>query len=166
MIAIITAMSKNRVIGKDNWMPWHIPRDLQFVKQTTENETIIMGRKTFETFKRPLPNRENVILTTDKSYQPLGCQVIHSINTVLEWNKKNPEQFYFIFGGGEIYRQFLPYTERMYITYIDKEFSGDTYFPCFDLAEWQETSSHKGIKDDANPFDYYFIQYDRKQAEQ
>lgn len=162
MIAIITAMSKNGVIGKDNWMPWNIPRDLKFVKDTTKNHTIIMGRKTFETFNRPLPERENVIITSNHAYTQAGCTVIHSMETVLNWNKENPEKVFFIFGGGEVYRQFLPYTDRMYVTYIDETFSGDTYFPSYDPDEWQETSKVKGVKDDANPYDYYFIQYDRK----
>lgn len=162
MIALIAAMSKNHVIGYDNWMPWHIPNDLQYVKKMTSNQTIIMGRKTFDTFKKPLPNRTNVILTSDENYQQPGCKVIHSIEEVLKWNAKDPEQLFFIFGGGEVYRQFLQHADRMYLTYIDEEFEGDTYFPKYDVANWQETSNIKGIKDDENPHDYYFIQYDRK----
>ncbi|GGM23257.1 dihydrofolate reductase [Paraliobacillus quinghaiensis] len=162
MISFVFAMDKNQVIGHEQWMPWDLPRDLQFFKEKTLHHTIIMGRKTFESFNKPLPKRHNVVLTRDHSYKPDGCEVIHSIDPLLEWNKENPEKEYFVIGGGTIFKQTLPYADRMYMTYIDDTFPGDTYFPDFDLDDWNLTSKTKGIKDEKNQQDYYFLQYDRK----
>lgn len=162
MISFVFAMDKNQVIGHEQWMPWDLPRDLQFFKEVTLNHTIIMGRKTFESFKKPLPKRRNVILTSDQTYQQDGCDVIHSIDTILAWNKANPETEYFVIGGGTIFEQVLPYADRMYMTYIDDTFEGDTYFPSYKEEDWSITSKTQGIKDEKNQHDYYFIQYDRK----
>ncbi|WP_138417069.1 dihydrofolate reductase [Aquibacillus sediminis] len=162
MLSLLFAMDRNRVIGSNNDLPWRLPNDLKFFKQVTTGNTIIMGRKTFDSINRPLPNRENVILTRDKSYQQEGCQVIHSIDTIINWNNENPEKEYFIIGGAELFKQTLPFADRMYMTYIDETFEGDTYFPSFDENNWQEVKREKGIKNEKNQYDYYFIQLDRK----
>ncbi|SDB90833.1 dihydrofolate reductase [Pelagirhabdus alkalitolerans] len=160
MISMIAAHDKNRLIGKDNWMPWNIPNDLGYFKAMTLNKTIVMGRKTFESFGQPLPNRKHLILTTRDDYEVEGCQIFHDIDSVLDEIRSLDEEV-FIIGGGEIYERFLPFADRLYITYIDEEFEGDTYFPEYDLSKYEITLKEKGLKNDENPHDYYFIQYDR-----
>lgn len=117
-----------------------------------------MGRKTFESIGKPLPNRTNIILTSKLSYQANGCQIYNSISDILS-QYKNQELF--IIGGESVYRQFFPYTDFMYVTYIDYVFEGDTYFPKYDKEEWVLINSQKGIKNEKNPYDYYFDVYGR-----
>ncbi|WP_306303205.1 dihydrofolate reductase [Amphibacillus sediminis] len=157
---MIAAHDRNRLIGKGNWMPWHIPNDLSYFKAMTTGKTIVMGRKTLETFKKPLPNRNNIILTRDTAYKVAGAQVFHDYQAILN-QFQNTDDEIIIIGGGEIYQLFLPYVDRLYITWIDQSFDGDTYFPEYDLSEWRITKKEKGLKNTDNPYDYYFIQYDR-----
>ncbi|HEY4602467.1 MAG TPA: dihydrofolate reductase [Cerasibacillus sp.] len=162
MISFVVAMGSNHVIGHNNKMPWHLPKDLKHFKETTTGHTIIMGRKTFESIGRPLPNRKNVVITTDKQIDlPESVEKVNDINTILNWNQDNPNETYFIIGGGTIYRQMLPYADRLYITLIDQAFQGDTFFPDFDKQAWKLTKKVRGEKDNKNPYDYYFLQYDR-----
>lgn len=161
MISLLYAMDRNRAIGYNNDLPWRLPNDLKFFKNLTTSNTIIMGRKTFDSMRRPLPNRENVIVTRDRSFSVEGCEVIYSIDPVIEWSKHNPEKEYFVIGGADIFKQLLPFADRMYMTYIDETFPGDTFFPLFDEQDWKITKKELGIKDESNPYDYYFIQYDR-----
>lgn len=161
MLSMIFANDRNYLIGKDNWIPWDIPNDLDYFKTMTTGKTIIMGRKTFESFGKPLPNRHHVVLTRNKDFQADGCVVFHQIEDVLDYIKQFSDQEVIVIGGSEIYQQFLNYADRLYITYIDAEFEGDTYLPKFDLSNWQLTSKEKGIKNEENPYDYYFLQYDR-----
>lgn len=158
MISVIVAMSKNRVIGKDNQLPWHLPADLKFFKETTMGHAILMGRKTHEAIGRPLPGRENVILTRQKDYHPEGCTVIHSVEEALE---RYQDQSIFVIGGAEIIKQFLPVVDRLYLTLIDQEFEGDVFLPEFREEEWEEVSRVQGITDEKNPYSYYFLVYDR-----
>ncbi|RKQ37617.1 dihydrofolate reductase [Oceanobacillus halophilus] len=162
MLSLLVAMDKNRIIGANNDLPWHLPNDLKFFKQKTTGHTIIMGRKTFQSIGRALPNRRNVVLTKSKIDFPEGVEVIHDITTVLQWNKEQPEEEFFIIGGGNIFTQILPFADRMYITWIDEEFQGETYFPVFEEEKWNLSSKIKGEKDEKNRYDYYFLQYDRK----
>src|SRR5690625_2433710 len=162
MLSLIVAMGANNVIGYENDMPWHLPRDLKFFKETTTGHTIIMGRKTFDSIGRPLPNRKNVVLTRQENDFPNEVEVIHNLETVFNWNQKYPEEEFIIIGGGELYKQVLPYVDRMYITKINENFKGDTYFPKIQENDWIITNKEKGIKDEKNPYDYYFLQYDRK----
>lgn len=163
MISLIVAMDKNRVIGYQNTMPWHLPRDLKFFKETTTGHTIIMGRKTFESIGRPLPKRKNVVLTRSKVDFPKGVEVIHDIKTIYQWNDDHPDEEFFVIGGGHLYEQVIPFANRMYITKINEEFKGDIYFPHFSDEDWILTTKVKGVRDKKNPYDYYFLQYDRKQ---
>ncbi|HEX6593506.1 MAG TPA: dihydrofolate reductase [Bacillota bacterium] len=163
MISLLVAMSKNHVIGRNNDMPWYLPNDLKYFKEKTMGHTIIMGRKTFESIGRPLPGRKNVVITRSKTTTfPDEVEVIHDLKTVQTWNEKQPKEEFFIIGGGRIYKQMLPWADRLYITKIDESFEGDTYFPHFSEDEWTLTSSCKGIKDEKNRYDYYYLQYDRK----
>ncbi|APC48486.1 dihydrofolate reductase [Virgibacillus halodenitrificans] len=161
MISLLVAMDKNHVIGHNNGMPWHLPKDLRFFKEKTTGQTIIMGRKTYDSMGGSLPNRKNVVISRNTNLKD-QVEVIHDLETVEEWNRQYPEQEFFVIGGGNIFNQALPFADRMYITWIDEEFEGDTYFPAFSDEEWNLTSKTKGEKNETNPYDYYFLQYDRK----
>ncbi|WP_404452793.1 dihydrofolate reductase [Virgibacillus necropolis] len=163
MLSFVVAMDRNRVIGLNNDLPWQLPKDLKFFKEKTTGHTMIMGRKTYDSLGRPLPNRKSVVLTSQNPSYPEEVEVIHDINTIKEWNEKNPEKEFMVIGGATIFEQVLPFVDRMYITWIDESFEGDTYFPAFSKDEWTLTSKEKGEKNEKNPYDYYFLQYDRKQ---
>ncbi len=131
-ISIIAAMTNNHVIGKNNALPWHLPADLKHFKNITMGKPIIMGRKTFESIGKPLPGRQNIILTRDKNYHIDGCTIIHSLDELQSCT--NAAEI-FVIGGAEIYKQLLPLTQKLYLTFIDTEIDGDSYFP-----EWQKRS--------------------------
>ncbi|TCT25512.1 dihydrofolate reductase [Melghiribacillus thermohalophilus] len=162
MISLLVAMDQNRLIGRNNQLPWHLPEDLRYFKKTTMGHTIVMGRKTFESIGKPLPGRENMVMSRNRNFQPEGCVVIHSWEPVMERNSRNPDQEIFVIGGQRLFEQAIAFADRMYITEIDEQFEGDTYFPAFDPSEWQLISKTKGKKDDQNPYDYSFCVYERK----
>ncbi|MBX9996073.1 dihydrofolate reductase [Priestia aryabhattai] len=162
VISFIFAMDKNRLIGKGNSLPWHLPADLKFFKQVTTGHPVVMGRKTHESIGKPLPGRENIILTRNISYDAKGCTVLNSISAIEEMGKKEKKEI-FIIGGAEIYKLAFPIADRLYITTIDEEFEGDTYFPEFNESEWRLVSREKGLKDEKNPYDYYFTIYERNE---
>ncbi|KPH74764.1 dihydrofolate reductase [Oceanobacillus caeni] len=162
MISLLVAMDKNHVIGANNDLPWHLPKDLKFFKEKTTGNTIIMGRKTFDSIGKALPNRRNVVITKKGSHFPENIEVITDIDTVVKWNEENPDEEFFVIGGRNIFNQVLPLADRMYITWIEEEFAGDTYFPAFSDSDWVLTTKVKGDKDEKNPYDYYFLQYDRR----
>jgi dihydrofolate reductase len=156
-------MDKNGVIGLNGELPWHIPTDLAYFKSLTEGSTIVMGRKTYESIGRPLPNRTNVIITRDDSlteeYGKDGCYVAHSVDEFIsEWNRDDEEVF--VIGGAEIYRKFLPYAETLYITHIDHEFKGDTYFPYYDSSKFEQVSLSCVEANGQTPYDLKFAIYD------
>ncbi|QTM99600.1 dihydrofolate reductase [Sediminibacillus dalangtanensis] len=161
MISLLYAMDRNSVIGYQSDLPWRLPNDLKFFKQMTTGNTIIMGRKTFASMNGPLPNRENVIVTKDKSFQADDCLILHSVEEIVKWSEKDPETELFVIGGEEIFRQVLPYADRMYMTFIDETFPGDTFFPAYNEKDWKLTKKVLGEKNERNPYDYYFLQYDR-----
>lgn len=130
-LSIIAAMSKNKVIGKDNQLPWHLSEDLKRFKQITMGHPVIMGRKTFESLGRPLPGRENIILTRDPHFQAEGIRLIHGMNELNEF--QNDKKEYFVIGGAEVYAQTLPLVRKLYLTIIQDVFEGDSFFPNCDL---------------------------------
>ena len=147
MISLIAGVDKNFLIGNNNTLPWgRIPADMKYFKETTTGKTIVMGRKTFASIGKALPNRENLILTRDAGFQAENCTVINSTDEVLKIN--TPDKEIFIIGGAEIYKIFLPYADRLYLTFIDGEFTGDTYFPVTDLAGWKKVK--ETISDNLN----------------
>lgn len=152
MIKIIVAMSKNRVIGDSNTLIWHLPEDLKRFKELTTGNTIVMGRKTYESIGKPLPNRRSIIITRDTEYSVDGCEVVNSLEEALLLSNSNC----FIIGGGEIYRQSINIADRIYLTLIDKEFEGDTLFP--EIKDWVEVSKEDFCNDN---FEYSFIEYER-----
>lgn len=159
MINLIVALDKNNLIGKDNDLPWRLPRDLQYFKSRTLNSPIVMGRKTFQSLPGLLPDRQHVILTkSGYAVRTPRAESHSSVESVLE---KFKGKDIYVIGGSEIFNLFLSYVDRMYVTYIDEEFEGDTYFPDV-LDNWKMVSNEKGIKDDKNPYDYYFRVYEKK----
>nr|WP_209125037.1 dihydrofolate reductase [Alkalihalobacillus sp. BA299] len=161
MISFLVAMDKNRVIGKDNDLPWRLPADLAYFKKVTMGHPIVMGRKTYESIGRPLPGRENIIITRNQNYSAEGCTVLHSLDDVKKVIDDSTKEV-FIIGGAEIFKEAFPIADKLYITHIDEAFEGDTYFPAFSDQEWKEVSREKGVKDEKNPYDYYFSVYERK----
>ncbi|MEM4992870.1 dihydrofolate reductase [Priestia sp. SB1] len=159
MISLIVAFSRNRAIGKDNKLLWHIPNDLKYFKEVTSEKTIIMGRKTFESIGRPLPNRKNVVLTSNLEWQHQGVEVIHSLDEI-----QLPSEEIIFIGGETIYEQILPFVERMYITYVDEFFEGDAFFPQINRDNWKQVKKEKGVVNESNPYNYYFLVYEKKKA--
>ena len=136
IISLIAAMDKNKVIGKNNSLPWKLPEDMKRFREITQNKPVITGRKTFESIGKPLPNRTNIIITKDKNYNAEGCVVVHSVDESLKVAKGNEEVM--IIGGEQIFREFLPIANKMYLTFIEQEFEGDSYFPEYNKNEWKE----------------------------
>lgn len=154
-LSIIVAMDRNRVIGNNDSLPWHISADLKHFKKITMGKPIVMGRKTHESIGRPLPGRENIIITRDRSYQAEGCTVLNSIDDIFEYCKGVEEVM--ITGGSEIYKHTLDQTARLYLTEVHAEVEGDTFFPELDRKEWQEVSRETHAADEKNDFDYSFV---------
>lgn len=161
MLAFIVAMDQNNAIGFENQMPWYLPNDFKYFKTKTTGHTIVMGRKTFESIGRVLPNRKHIVLSRHSDDFPEEVEVVRDVEEIIH-RFKDAEEEVFIIGGGHIFETCMPYADRLYVTRIEETFAGDVYFPTIDQAEWEETSSEKGLKDERNPYDYYFIQYDRK----
>ena len=158
MIKIIVATSNNRVIGDSNKLIWNLPSDLRRFKEITTGHPIVMGRKTYESIGRPLPNRRNVIITKDTNYVVDNCEVVNSIEEALLLTNNDC----FIIGGGEIYKQTLPLASQVFLTLIDEEFQGDTYFPELDKS-WFLSKEEKFQSDEKNPHNYSFIVYEKFQ---
>ncbi|WP_404442232.1 dihydrofolate reductase [Sutcliffiella horikoshii] len=156
MISIIVAVDKNNLIGKNNDLPWRIPADLAYFKEITLGNTIVMGRKTYESIGKPLPKRRNIILSRN-DFQAEGCETLHSLDEVKTLNEDGKELF--IIGGAHIFREAIPIADLLYVTFINEEFEGDTYFPEVNDQDWELISNEKGIKDAKNPYDYYFRKY-------
>ena len=159
MLSIIVAKAKNNVIGKDNKLIWHLSEDLKRFKKLTTGHTIIMGRKTFESIGRILPNRKHVILCNDKqlNIDDENVEIIDDINLLEKYEKSEEENF--VIGGATIYKLLMPKAKKMYITQIDKDFEGDVFFPEIDLKEWNIQNIEKGPKDNENDFEYKYITY-------
>ncbi|WP_064091373.1 dihydrofolate reductase [Rossellomorea aquimaris] len=161
MISFIWAMDENGLIGKNNDLPWRLPEDLKYFKKITDGHPIVMGRKTFDSIGKPLPNRENVILTRNTDFSQRGCIVLHRVEDVLQLAEAN-ERETFIMGGKEVYRQFIPYVDKLYVTVIHNEFEGDTYMPSIPWGNFTCISSDKGKRNEKNPYDYEFKVFVRK----
>jgi dihydrofolate reductase len=158
-ISIVVAMSKNHVIGVHNQLPWHLPADLRHFKNVTMGKPIVMGRKTFESIGKALPGRDNIVLTRDKQYQAEGCWTIHDEKAIFE--KYSPQDDIAIIGGAQIFAQFLPIADKLYLTYVDVELDGDAFFPAFDLSEWQEIERVEFLADEKNKYNCTFCTLER-----
>lgn len=162
MLSIIAAISDNYVIGKENKLIWHLPEDLKRFKELTTGHTIIMGRKTFESLGKVLPNRKHIVLTRDTNYH-IDNENVEIVNDIEELEKYiNAEEENFVIGGAIIYRQLMAKVEKMYITRIHEKFEGDAYFPIINEEEWNKIECIQGIKNEENAYDYEFITYERK----
>jgi dihydrofolate reductase len=151
IISAIVAVAKNRVIGKDNDIPWYLSTDLKYFKKTTMNHHVIMGRKSFQAIGRPLPKRTNIILTTNPYFIATGCITAHTMEEALSIAFENGEEEVFIIGGAQIYDLSLPFLDKLYYTEVDAEPEGDTFFPALNWSEWNLLSQKKypaGERDD------------------
>ncbi len=166
IISIIVAISKNQVIGKNNQLIWHLPKDMKFFMDTTMDTVVIMGRKNYESIPkkyRPLKNRKNVIITRNKSYKAEGCIIVNSIDESLKVLNNIENKEVFVIGGGEIYKKFLEkgLIDRMYVTHIDQYFDGDTFFPAINYESWKSSEILDHRKDELNPYDFKIMVYDK-----
>ena len=163
-ISLIAALSQNRVIGKNNDLPWHLPDDMKYFMQTTKGHYVIMGRKNYESIPekfRPLPNRTNIVVTRQKNFNAPNCIVTNSIEDALAIARKNHETEVFIIGGSEIYDQGFAKANRLYLTEIHATIEGDTYFPAFDKSQWKEVSRKHHLSDERHKFPFDFVVFER-----
>lgn len=161
-VIAIWAQAKNRVIGKDQTMPWHLPAELAHFKKTTMGAAILMGRVTFDGMKRRcLPGRETVILTRDQSFQSEGVTVVRSVEEALDWFRKQNKDLY-IAGGASVYKAFEGHYDALIQTTIQAELDGDTYFPILDMTAFKEVSQETVSKDDKNTYDFVISRYEKE----
>ena len=162
MLSIIVAVAKNNVIGKDNKLIWHLPEDLKRFKKLTTGHNIIMGRKTFESLGRILPNRKHIILCNDMkmNMKNENVEILEEISMLKKYIDSDEENF--VIGGATIYKLLMPYSKKIYLTSINEDFEGDVYFPKIKEDEWKMIDREKGLKNEENPFDYEYITFERK----
>ena len=162
MLSIIVAKAQNNIIGKDNKLLWHLPDDMKRFKEITTGHTIIMGRKTFESIGKVLPNRKHIVFTQNSDFKvnDENVKIVHSMLEIQEYIENKEENF--VIGGAMIYNLLMPYVNKMYITEIHKDFEGDTVFPKINLDIWKEVSREKGEDIEQNDLEYDFVVYERK----
>lgn len=162
MLSIIVAVANNNVIGKDNKLIWHLPEDLKRFKKLTTGHNIIMGRKTFESLGRVLPNRKHIVLCNDANLNidNENVEILNNVNLLDKYIDSNEENF--VIGGATIYKLLLPKANKLYLTKINESFEGDVFFPEIKQEEWEIVSREQGIKDEKNPYNYEYINYVRK----
>lgn len=167
-LAAIVAQAKNRVIGNQNRLPWHLPEDLKYFKSVTLGKPIIMGRKTFDSIGRPLPGRTNIVVTRDPNYRSEGVEVVHSLDQAIEHAEQlvliNGGDEAMIIGGAELYTQALPRLDRLYLTQVHADVEGDAQFPAFDMGDWLELGRQDYQPSGCNPFAYSFVVLERRTA--
>lgn len=162
-ITLITAMSRNRVIGRRNALPWHLPDDLKRFKKRTSGHTVIMGRRTFESLTQTLTDRRCIVVTRQRDYRAPGAALAHSLTDALDTARGYGEQEVFILGGAEIYAEALPLADRIDLTFIDADIAGDTLFPQFDDDQWKLTEEQRHEADDRHAHPFSFRTYLRKE---
>lgn len=159
-ISMIAAMAANRVIGLDNKMPWHLPADLQHFKRLTSGKTVLMGRKTYQSIGRALPNRRNLVISRQPAPAVSDAEWFDSLDAALAQVSTDEELM--VMGGADIYRQCLPLAQRLYLTFIELNVVGDTWFPDYEAeADWRLTDEEKCIADQKNPYNYRFVTLER-----
>ncbi len=161
LISLIVAASENRVIGRDNDLPWRLPDDMRFFVKTTKGHHILMGRKNLESFGKLLPNRTNILLTRDQSYQFEGAEIFYELEEAIEFAKRRGEEELMVIGGGEIYKQCLPKADRIYFTQVHAEIEGDVYFPEIDSSQWKLKSELFHDKDEKHNYSFTFKTFER-----
>lgn len=162
-ISVIFAMGNNRVIGIENRLPWRMPADLRYFKKITLGKPVIMGRLTFESLgRKALPGRENIVISSQQNFQAPGCVVTPNLDTVFTLPQIKKASEIMVIGGASLFAQCLPLATRLYITRIHADFPGDSYFPDFDLKDWQEVSRENHTADEKNPYPYTFLNLVRR----
>ena len=164
IVSMIAAATENRVIGRENDLPWNLPDDMQHFVSKTKGHFVLMGRKNYESIPerfRPLPNRPNVIITRQRDYQAEGCHIVHSLSEGLRMAEQEGESEAFIIGGGEIYTLGLPFAHRLYLTEIHTSLDGDAHFPDFTDQGWEEVSREHHPKDERHDYSFDFVVYER-----
>ena len=160
MLSIIAAVARNGVIGKDNQLLWHLPEDMRHFRETTRGKPVIMGRKTWESLPdafRPLPGRNNIVVSRNPAYQPAGASLASTLNDAIL--KAGDAEEVFVIGGAELYRQAMPIADRLYLTEIDQEFEGDVSFPHIQESNWEEAS--REVQHSTSGIRYSFVRYRR-----
>ena len=164
-ISLIWAMSRNRVIGRDNTLPWRLPLDMKHFMSSTLGKPVIMGRKTLESMKSPLPGRTNIVLTTNRTYERDGVKVVHDLDAALQLAEAQCEidgqDEIMIIGGADIYALALPLAHRLYITHVEADVEGDVFFPEFDLGEWECKSTQSFPEDERHSAPFTIAVYER-----
>lgn len=164
-IALVWAMARNGVIGRDNKLPWYLPGDLKYFKRVTTGKPAIMGRKTYDSIGRPLPNRTNIIVTRSSGFSADGVRVVGSLDEAYDIAKADAEingvDEIIVMGGAEIYRQALPHADRLYVTQVHADVEGDTYFPEVDWSQYREIGREDYQAEGSNPYDYSFLVYEK-----
>ena len=161
-LSLIAAMDRNRLIGSANGLPWQLPADLAFFKRTTLGKPVIMGRRTFESIGKPLPGRQNIVVTRDTAFAADGCVVVGSVEQAIE--SCAAAQEIMLIGGASLYRQTLEQADCLYLTRIDHAFDGDTWFPEFDESRWRIEWREDFEADSRNPYGYSFVKYVRENS--
>jgi len=163
MINIIAAISKNNVLGKENKLLWHLPKDFKFFKETTLGHPIIMGRKTFESLPKSLPGRTNIVVTGDRNYVKEGAVVTHSLEDAIKVGLSENKEV-FVCGGGQIYKESLEkgLVDKIFLTEVDAEIDGDAFFPSFNKQDWEISKKECHTKDEKHDFDFCFVEYLKK----
>jgi dihydrofolate reductase len=160
IISLIVAISKNYCIGKNNQLLWHLPKDLKFFKQHTSGKPVIMGRKTYDSIGKPLPNRRNIVVSNNAQLQITDVEIVDSLNSAIELCEGVEEVC--IIGGGKIYNEALQYVNKLYITFVDAEIEGDTFFPRINLSYWQEVFSEAHYRDEKHAYDFTFKIFEKQ----
>ena len=159
-LSLVVAASSNNVIGRDGGLPWHLPDDLRQFKRLTTGKAVIMGRSTYESIGRPLPDRRNIVMTRNADYVADGCDVVSSVSEAMDAVEGAEEVM--IIGGGQVYRDFLPLADRIYLTRVQAEVEGDTYFPEIDEAAWRLVSSEHHAADEKHRYAFDVMVFERR----
>ena len=159
-VSLVVAAANNNVIGRDGELPWHLPDDLRHFKRLTTGKPVIMGRRTFESIGRPLPDRRNIVMTRDPDYAAAGCEVVTSVSDALDLAGDDTEVM--VIGGGQVYLDFLPRAERIYMTRVRAEIEGDTHFPEIDASDWQMVSSVHHDADEKHAYAFEMMVFERR----
>lgn len=166
IVSAIVAKAANNIIGKDNTLPWHLPSDLKWFKQKTSGHHVIMGRKSFESLGRPLPNRTNIVVTANTQFFHSKCVIVRSIDEALKYAHNHGEEEVFILGGGQVYHQTRNLWDRLYLTEVNAVVEGDTYFPEIDLKDYNLTFQEFHSADDKHQFPFTFKVYQRERCKE
>lgn len=158
-LTLIAALAANRTIGRDGDLPWRLPDDLKRFKRLTVGKTVLMGRKTWDSLGRPLPDRDNWVLSRDPAFKPAGATVFATLDQALNAAQGRALM---VIGGAQLYRQTLPLASRLELTEVQAEVDGDTWFPAFDLADWIETAAEPHVADERHPLPFRFVTLDRR----